>query len=272
MMDRPDMDDDGSTAKIDTSVAHIARVYDYWLGGKDNYAADREMGDRTIAAYPDLVSSVRANRDFLARAVRYLTADAGIRQFLDVGTGIPTANNTHEVAQGIAPESKIVYVDNDPVVLAHARALLTSSMEGTTDYIDADIRDTGRILDRAARVLDFSRPVAVMLVAVLHCIPDSGRPEDIVARLVGAACPGSFVTISHPASDIAAEAGAEIARRFNEASAAPVTMRSRERVLGFFDGLELVPPGVVRVPEWRPASDLEARRASNMWGGIGGKN
>src|ERR1700743_1115070 len=165
--------------KIDTSVPHVARVYDYWLGGKDHFAADRETGDEAIRAYPDMRSSVRANREFLRRTVRYLTEEAGIRQFLDVGTGLPSANNTHEVAQAAAPESRVVYVDNDPIVLAHARALLTSSREGATAYLDADIRDTDTILAGAAEVLDFSEPVAVMLVAVLHMLRDEEDPGGI---------------------------------------------------------------------------------------------
>jgi hypothetical protein len=172
---------------FDTSVAHIARVYDYWLGGKDNWPADRAAGDEAIQAYPDLVFSVRANRAFLARTVRYLAGTAGIRQFLDIGTGIPTANNTHQVAQSVAPECRVVYVDNDPVVLSHARALLA----GTSDYIDADLRNTRTILDGAARTLDFSRPVAVMLIAILHLIGDEDDPRGIVTSLMDAVPPGS---------------------------------------------------------------------------------
>src|SRR6516165_84138 len=165
---------------IDTSVAHVARVYDYWLGGKDNFAADRRAGEQAIQAYPDIVYSVRANRAFLARTVRYLAAEAGIRQFLDIGTGIPTADNTHEVAQSVAPESRIVYVDNDPVVLNHARALLTSSPEGACDYLEADLRDPDTILARAAQTLDLSRPVALMLIGILHLIDDEDDPPALV--------------------------------------------------------------------------------------------
>ena len=185
---------------IDTSVAHVARVYDYWLGGKDNFAADRLAGEQAIQAYPDIVYSVRANRAFLARTVRYLAAEAGIRQFLDVGTGIPTANNTHEVAQSAVPGSNVVYVDNDPVVLTHARALLVSGEQGHTSYIDADLRDTERILTEAAHTLDFSQPVAIMLMAILQHIDDAEDPYTIVSTLLGAVPPGSYLTISHPAS------------------------------------------------------------------------
>src|ERR1022692_1796984 len=171
-------------AAFDTSVAHMARVYDYWLGGKDNFAADREAARQAIAANPGILTDVRANRAFLAHAVRYLAGECGIRQFLDIGTGIPTANNTHGVAQSVAPDCRVVYVDNDPVVLSHARALLTSDPAGVTDYIDADLRDTREILDGAARTLDFSRPVAVTLLAILHLIPDSDDPRGIVATLI----------------------------------------------------------------------------------------
>ena len=169
---------------FDTSVPHIARVYDYWLGGKDNFAADRELGERTLQAYPNLVFSVRANRAFLSRTVRFLAAEAGIRQFLDIGTGIPTASNTHEVAQDVAPECRIVYVDNDPIVLSHARALLTSKPEGACAYIDADLRDPDKILVSAADTLDFSQPVAVMLLTVLQFVPDD-EAGPLVGRLHG---------------------------------------------------------------------------------------
>jgi len=188
-----------ATMSIDTSVAHVARVYDYWLGGKDNFAADRRAGEQAIQAYPDIVYSVRANRAFLARTVRYLAAEAGIRQFLDIGTGIPTANNTHEVAQSVAPGSDVVYVDNDPVVLTHARALLVSGEQGRTNYIDADLRDTGRILAEAALTLDFSQPVAIMLMAILQHIDEAEDPNAIVSSLLAAVPPGSYLTISHPA-------------------------------------------------------------------------
>ena len=176
----------GGNRGFDARVAHPARVYDYWLGGKDNFEADRVAGEATIAAYPAIRASARANRAFLARSVRFLAAEVGIRQFLDIGTGLPTANNTHEVAQSVAPESRIVYVDNDPLVLSHARALLSSSPEGVTDYLDADLRDTDRILELAAGTLDFSQPVAIMLLAILHYIPDIAEAQRIVARLVGA--------------------------------------------------------------------------------------
>jgi hypothetical protein len=256
---------------FDTSVPHIARVYDYWLGGKDNFAADRELGERTLQAYPNLVFSVRANRAFLARAVRFLAAEAGIRQFLDIGTGIPTANNTHEVAQRAAPDSRIVYVDNDPIVLSHARALLRSSRQGATAYLDADLRDPEAILAAAAGTLDFTKPVAVMLIAVLHFIGDDAQAGAIVSQLMDACVPGSFVVISHVGGDIDAEQQTEMVRRLNESVAEKATMRDRGGVTRLFDGLELAEPGVVRVADWRPGSDLEAASPTGLWGGVARK-
>jgi len=254
---------------FDTSVAHIARVYDYWLGGKDNYEADRKAGDAAIQAYPDLVFGVRTNRAFLARVVRYLASQAGMRQFLDIGTGIPTANNTHEVAQSVAPESRIVYVDNDPIVLAHARALLTTSPEGATDYIDADLRDTQTILDQAARSLDFSHPVAVMLIAVMHLIGDDEGPYGIVAKLMETAPPGSYLALSHVASDIEPEKMEEMRSRLNRLMHQKGTYRSKAEAARFFGGLEMVEPGIVEVQRWRP--ETQAQRPVAMWVGVARK-
>jgi len=255
---------------FDTSVPHIARVYDYWLGGKDNFAADRVMGERTLQAYPNLVFSVRANRAFLARAVRFL-AGQGIRQFLDIGTGIPTANNTHEVAQRIAPDSRIVYVDNDPVVLSHAKALLKSTPEGACAYLDADLRDPDAILAAAAQTLDFGQPVAVMLIAVMHFVGDDAQASAIMRRLTAACVPGSYVALSHAASDIDAAQMAEMIRRLNESTAEKTTLRDRAGVTRLFDGLELVEPGVIRAAEWRPDTDLEAASPAALWGGVARK-
>ena len=187
---------------LDTSVAHPARVYDYWLGGKDNFAADREAAEQVIAANPTVLPGVRANRAFLGRAVRYLAAEAGIRQFLDLGTGLPTAQNTHQVAQAIAPDSRIVYVDNDPMVLTYARALLTSTPEGATAYLPADIRDTEKVLAGAAETLDFSKPVAVMALMILQYVPDEDDPWDIVGRVLDPLAPGSYLTVSDTVRDI----------------------------------------------------------------------
>jgi S-adenosyl methyltransferase len=256
---------------FDTTVAHSARVHDYWLGGKDNFAADRAAGDAVIAAYPGIVMSVRANRAFLARAVRFLAAEAGIRQFLDVGTGIPTANNTHEVAQSVAPDCRVVYVDYDPIVLTHARALLVGAPEGVTDYVDADLRDPQTILEHAARTLDFSRPVAVMLIAIMHLIGDDADPYGIVRQLMAAVPAGSYLALSQVASDIEPEQMAEAARRYNRLAHETQRHRNRAEVTRFFDGLDLVEPGLVPVQQWRPGSEMEARARSAMWGGVGRK-
>jgi O-methyltransferase involved in polyketide biosynthesis len=253
---------------FDTSVPHIARVYDYWLGGKDNFAADRAMGERTLQAYPNLVYSVRANRAFLARTVRFLVREVGLRQFLDIGTGIPTANNTHEVAQRIAAESRIVYVDNDPVVLSHAKALLKSTPEGACAYIDADLRDPDTILAGAAETLDFAQPVAIMLIAVMHFVGDDAQASAIMNRLTAACVPGSCIALSHAANDIDAAQMAEMVRRLNESTAEKTTLRDRAGVTRLFDGLELVEPGVIRAAEWRPDTDLEAASPAALWGGV----
>ena len=260
----------GDRPAFDVSVAHQARIYNYWLGGKDNYAADRKAADEAIAAYPGVVTGARANRQFLARAVRHLTVDAGIRQFLDLGTGIPAAINTHQVAQAVAPESRVVYVDYDPVVLAHARALLASNKAGLIDYLDADLRETDTILEQASRTLDFSRPVAIMLIAILHAIPDEDDPHGIVAKLMDAVPSGSYLVLSHVASDIDPEQIAEATARLNQLSRQHFTLRDHAQVLRFFGGLELLEPGVARVEEWR-APELETRDRSAMWGGVGRK-
>jgi hypothetical protein len=254
---------------FDTSVANHARVYNYLLGGKDNFAADRAAGDAAIQAYPATVYAAQANRAFLGRVVRFLAVEAGIRQFLDIGTGIPTANNTHQVAQSAAAASRIVYVDNDPVVLAHARALLTSSPEGATAYIDADLRDPGRILAQAARTLDFSQPVAVMLIALLHVIGDDDDPLASVATLAGAVPPGSYLALSHVASDIEPEKVADAMGRLSRLGNQPGRSRSHAEVTRFFGGMELVEPGLVQVPQWRP--DTRPERTVAMWGGVGRK-
>jgi len=269
------LSEDGATEPpaIDTSVAHVARVYDYWLGGKDNFAADRAAGDVASQAYPHIFSSVRANRAFLRRTVGYLTAQAGIRQFLDIGTGLPSANNTHEVAQATAPESRIVYVDNDPIVLAHARALLSSHPKGVTGYLDADARDTATILTEAKRLLDFTQPVGVLLIAILQLVGDSDDPYGLVAELMRAVPAGSYLVISHVPSDMQVRAAgiAEAAAVLSKLMTQRVTPRSHEQVTRFFDGLEILDPGVVPVQDWRPASEEEAAAQAGMWGGVGRK-
>jgi S-adenosyl methyltransferase len=256
-------------ATFDTSVAHQARIADYLLGGQDNFVADREAGEAMIAAYPTMVELMRANRAFLRRAVRFLAGEAGIRQFLDVGTGIPTAGNTHEVAQEIAPDSRVVYVDYDPVVLAHARALLTSTAEGVTDYVDSDLRDVTKVLTAAAGTLDFRKPVAVTVHLTLHAIPDSDDPHAIVAQFMNAVPAGSYLSISHPASDIEPEKAADIADRLKRLSYQQYTPRARAEVLRFFDGLELVEPGLVQVQQWRPA--IEVPDTFSVWAGVARK-
>ena len=255
---------------LDTSLPHIARVYDCWLGGNDNFAVDRELAEKFMRADPSVTAGVRSNRAFLGRAVHYLVAEAGVRQFLDIGTGIPTANNTHEVAQRANPSARVVYVNNDPIVLMHARALLASDPAGVTDYVDADLRDTGTILAAAARSLDFSQPVAVMLIGVLHCIPDEDYPGEIVATLMGAVRPGSYLALSHPAADIHAEEMAAGAALMNQAMAGSITFRTRAQVAVFFDGLELAEPGLVSTPQWRPGAGVSPRPLPG-WAGVARK-
>jgi len=252
------------------SIAHVARVYDYLLGGKDNFAVDREAAEQAMRINPDIVPTARANRAFGARTTGFLVGQAGLRQFLDIGAGTP-ANNIHAVAQSIAPESRIVYVDHDPIVLTHARALLSSVPEGVTDYIEADLREPGKILAEAAQTLDFNRPVAIMLTAILHLIPDRDDPYDLVSQLVNAVAPGSYVVISHAASDIDTGAMISMANRLNELMAQQAVPRTHREVAAFFAGLELLEPGLVRIPEWRPASVSESAVRAQMWGAVGRK-
>jgi O-methyltransferase involved in polyketide biosynthesis len=237
---------------VDTGVPHSARIWNYWLGGKDNFPADREVGDYMLALMPDLVDSARADRAFLGRAVRYLAGEAGIRQFLDIGTGLPTANNTHEVAQAVAPESRIVYVDNDPIVLVHARALLTSTPQGVTDYIDADLHEPDKILQAAARTLDFEQPIALILLGILNFIIDDDEAHAIVNRLLDAVPSGSYLAIAHPTKEVHGEVMEETVRRWNEDGSFQLTLRNRQELAGFFDRLELLEPGVVSCSRWRP--------------------
>jgi hypothetical protein len=248
---------EGGPARIDTTRPHPARRYDYWLGGKDNFQADREAGDAIAAVFPSIRTAARENRAFMQRAVRFLAGEAGVRQFLDIGTGLPTADNVHDVAQGIAPESRIVYVDNDPLVLTHARALLTSSDEGATAYIDADVRDPKKILAAAHDTLDFDQPVALLLVALLHFIEDAEDPWGIVHRLTTALPAGSYLVLSHATFD-PLDAETIAAMNAVNASIKPTfTPRSLDAVTRFFagDDLELLEPGIVSVSDWRPESD-----------------
>ena len=250
------MADDAAAArpglKLDTTVSHSARIWNYWLGGKDNFAVDREAGDKVAAMLPSIVAQARADRGFLGRAIRYLAGEAGIRQFLDIGTGLPTADNTHEVAQQVAPEARIVYADNDPLVLSHARALLTSSPEGVCDYIDGDLREPDKILAQAARTLDFTQPVALMLLGILHHISDTDLAYSVVRRLMAALAPGSFLAINHSTSAVHGAAMEEAVAHWNQVGTPPMTLRSPQQIARFFDGLDLLEPGVVSCSRWRP--------------------
>jgi trans-aconitate methyltransferase len=257
---------------FDTSVAHQARMYDYILGGKDNYAADRAAAEAWVKTDPDAAFSARENRRFLGRAVRYLAGEAKVRQFLDIGTGIPTAGNTHEVVQATAPDARVVYVDYDPVVLAHARTLLDGSKPGSTEYIDADLRDTGTILERAAEFLDLSRPTAITLVAILHAIPAADDPHAIVATLLDAVPPGSYLAVSHLGSDLLSQETREgIEGLSGRVMQQRMTMRSREQVAGFFEGTDLVEPGLVRAEQWRPEQGTDPAARSCLWCAVGRK-
>jgi hypothetical protein len=261
--------------EIDTSRPHSARMYDYFIGGKNHFAADRATADEVLKHSPYVPVAARENRAFLGRAVSYLAGEAGIRQFLDIGTGLPTTNNVHQVAQQVGPESRVVYVDNDPLVLAHARALLTSAPEGRTAYIDADLRDPAAILaDPATReVLDFSQPVALMLVAILHFMPDETRPAHAIATLLDALPRGSYLVASHLTTDHDADA-ATAGQRVMRGAGIPMQKRGADEFARLaFPGLELVPPGVVLVSEWRP-DGLGPRPAPfevNCYGGVARK-
>ena len=244
--------------EIDTTRAHPARIYDYFLGGKDNFAADRETAARALEVWPSVQVSVRENRAFLGRAVRYLAAEAGIDQFLDIGSGLPNVTNVHEVAQGINPAAHVVYADNDPIVLAHARALLTSSPEGKCAYIQADLRDPEMILnDPATRdTLDFSRPIGLLIVAVLHFIHDKDQPERIISTLVDALPSGSYVVSSHGTAEymVGDKTGERVVGAYGSGGVPLADRDSSQFGALVFKGLELVPPGVVPTTDWRPDS------------------
>ncbi|MFL1430680.1 MULTISPECIES: SAM-dependent methyltransferase [unclassified Nocardiopsis] len=254
---------------IDTTRTHSARIWNYWMGGKDHYPIDRIAGDAVAAGFPEIVDLARTSRKFLIRVVTHLTQEAGIRQFLDIGTGMPTANNTHEVAQAIAPESRVVYVDNDPLVLAHARALLVGTPEGATDYIDADLRDPDTILERAAKTLDFDQPVALMLMGILGHIPEDDV-QPIVRRLLDALPSGSYLASYDGANT--SEAYNKAIEVGNEQGDVPYLLRSPEFIAARFEGLELLEPGVVPCPRWRPAPlEAHTKRGLDQYGGVGRK-
>jgi hypothetical protein len=270
----PSRDEHGPLPRLDTGVAQSARVWNYLQGGKDNFAADREAADAIGQLYPEITLIARSQRRFLARSVRYLAGQASIRQFLDVGTGLPADDNTHTIAQRIAPTSRIVYVDNDPLVLLHARALMISGPEGATSYIEADVRDIEEILHEAARTLDLSQPVALLLLGVMGEIPDADRPREIVAGLLRALPAGSYVALSDatdtsPALNRAIDA-------YNQRSANPYLLRSPREIASFFDGLTFVSPGLIAAARWHSDANAPAAmhgtRQSSAFCGLGRKD
>jgi O-methyltransferase involved in polyketide biosynthesis len=256
-------------SKLNTAVPHSARWWNYLLGGKDNFAADRAVGDAVAAQMPEIRDFALAGRGFLDRAVTYLAGEAGIRQFLDLGTGLPTAGNTHQVAQQVAPTAKIVYVDNDPLVLTHARALLTSHPEGVTDYIDADVRDPEKILGLAAATLDFSQPIAVLMIGILGHIRDDNQPNpaQIVATFVDALPSGSYLAINDSVITAKTADAIETARK----AGGDYNLRTVDEITAFFTGLDLVEPGVVSTPFWRPKPDDDEPKELDVYCGLARK-
>jgi hypothetical protein len=244
----PEAGGDG-LSRLDTTAAHSARVWNYLLGGKDHFAADREAGDLVLKMFPGFARLARLQRVFLVRAVRYLAGEAGIRQYLDIGTGLPTADNTHQVAQAIAPQSRIVYADNDPMVLVHAKALLTSAPEGATSYTEADVRDPDTVLAGAARTLDFSEPVALVMLGILGQLPGSASPHSLLRRYLDALPAGSYLALCDGTD--ASPALNEAIAAYNQNSASSYHLRSAEQIGAFFDGLTVVPPGIVPASRWR---------------------
>ncbi|MEV6630401.1 SAM-dependent methyltransferase [Actinoplanes sp. NPDC051470] len=265
MADEPVLEDD-----LKADVPHTARIWNYWLGGKDNFAVDRRVGDEVREIFPVVIELARADRLFLGRAVRYLTGEAGVRQFLDIGTGLPTQDNTHEVAQAMAPEARIVYVDNDPLVLAHARALLTSSDEGATEYLHADLRDPDTILRAAGSTLDFARPVAVMLLGIMHFVNDDEQLQQIVDRLVEAIPSGSYIAVANTTTAVNGDTTAEAVRVWNIDAQPKLKLRSPEQIAGFFRDLEVVEPGWVSCSRWRaqPGPDGNLPIEVDQWCGV----
>jgi hypothetical protein len=268
---RPDSGGAGpEPSSLDTSVAYSARVNNYWQGGKDNFAADRAAAEGALAAFPGLPAAIRAGQPWRRRVTRFLVVDGGIQQFLDLGTGLPVGETIHQMAEAAQPGCRAVYVDHDPMVVAHARALLPP-VGPACGFLEADIRDTGEVLAGAAQTLDFSQPVAVILSSVLHLIPDSDDPYGIVSRLMDGTPAGSYLVIAHPSSDIRPQASAEMAASLNESVAQKRAYRDHAQVSRFFAGLDLVEPGVVPLPQWRPDNDDEARAPTMAWAGVGRK-
>ncbi|MGW2560091.1 SAM-dependent methyltransferase [Streptomyces sp. NPDC001514] len=258
-----------NAARIRTDIAHNARVWNYWLGGKDNYQIDRQVGDQVTGMFPSIGQVARADRAFLGRAVTFLAREAGVRQFLDIGTGLPTVDNTHEVAQRIAPDARIVYVDNDPIVLTHARALLTSTPEGRTEYIDADAHRPDDILRSVEPTLDLSRPVAVIMLGILNFVLDTDEATSIVRRIMGAIPSGSYLALTHPTLELGGEGNTEAMAFWNENATPPITARSRAEFAAFLDGLEVLEPGIVSCARWRAEGDPVAEVA--QFGAVGRK-
>ncbi len=249
------MTERSETPQLDASVPHSARLWNYWLGGKDNFEPDRAAGDEIARRFPAIIDLARADRAFLKRMVRYLVADVGVRQILDIGTGLPTADNTHQVAQSIAADARVVYVDNDPLVLAHARALLTGTAAGATDYLEADLHDPERIVQEARRTLDFDQPIAITLLGIMHFILDDDEAREVVRRLVEVVPSGSYVAIAHGCHDINRAEADDIVEYWNLYGKPKIKYRSSAEIASFFDGLELLEPGVVPCSRWRPDPD-----------------
>lgn len=267
MTDEPNISDPEALSKIDTTVPQSARIWNYWLGGKDNYEVDRVAGDAFREIFPGIETGARAARYFLARAVRHLAAEEGIRQFLDIGTGLPNVDNTHEIAQRVAPECKIVYVDNDPLVLAHARALLTSTPEGVTNYVDADLREPATIVRETGKTLDFDQPIALMLMGILGHIEDYDEARSIVRQLVDALPPGSYL-VQYDSTNTSEEYVTAI-QQYNEGGSIPYILRSPEQIARYFDGLELIEPGVASCSRWRPDTSAWGLPAEvHQYGGV----
>jgi hypothetical protein len=260
--------DQEALSRIDTTVPHSARIWNYWMGGKDNYEVDRIAGDAYRKTAPNIETMARASRQYLIRTVTFVAGELGIRQFLDIGTGLPTYDNTHQVAQRVAPASRVVYVDNDPLVLRHAQALLTSTPEGTTDYIDADLHEPEKIIERAGKVLDFAQPVALMLMGILGHVQDHEEARTIVRRLRAALCPGSyFVHYDSTDTDAALQ---EAQQGYDDTGAVPYVLRSPEQISAYYEGLELLEPGIVSCPLWRPEPGTTPA-ATDVYGGVARK-
>ncbi|MCX5063291.1 SAM-dependent methyltransferase [Streptomyces sp. NBC_00201] len=268
MADSQSTSDQDALSKIDTSVPHSARIWNYWMGGKDNYEVDRIAGDAYREVAPNIETMARGSRHYLIRAVTLVAGELGIRQFLDIGTGLPTYDNTHQVAQRIAPESRIVYVDNDPLVLRHAQALLTSSPEGVTEYIDADLHEPEKIIERAEKVLDFDKPVALMLMGILGHIQDYDEAKSIVRRLQAALPSGSYF-VHYDSTDTDASLK-DAQQGYDDTGAIPYVLRSPQQLAAYYDGLELLEPGIVSCPLWRPESGTTPE-PTDIYGGVAHK-